>query len=53
MAPQKEILLKLWEMVRWQNKVGIDYLSVQEYIVSWNSFPIIFLGGGEFVKFLS
>ena len=25
-------------------KVGIDYLSVREYIVSWNSLSIIFLG---------
>ena len=31
-------------MVAMAKKIGIDYLSVQEYIVSLNSFPIIFLG---------
>jgi len=31
-------------MVAMAKKVGIDFLSVQEYIVSWNSLSIIFLG---------
>ena len=42
---RRKFFLILWVMVAMAKKVGIDYLSVQEFIVSWNSFPLIFLGG--------
>ena len=40
-------------MATMPQKVGIDYLSVQEYIVSLNSLSIIFLGGNIWKKSLA
>ena len=47
MAPQPNFLKTLGNGLVAMAKVWIDYLWVQlqDYIVSWNSFPIIFLWG--------